>query len=82
MLDLLRRRRFLAAAARERGLLVGLKNDLDQIPDLVHDFDFAVNEQRFEYDECAECARECSTHDHVCCQRCAQACRECEQACQ
>ncbi len=44
--------RFLAAATHDRGLLIGLKNDLDQIPDLVGDFDFAVNEQCHEYDEC------------------------------
>ncbi|MEZ5250470.1 MAG: endo alpha-1,4 polygalactosaminidase [Ilumatobacteraceae bacterium] len=44
--------RFLAAAARERGLLIGLKNDLDQIDDLVSEFDFAVNEQCHEFDEC------------------------------
>jgi len=44
--------RFLAAAAHDRGLLVGLKNDLDQIPELVGVFDFAVNEQCHEYDEC------------------------------
>lgn len=45
--------RFLADAAHERGLLIGLKNDLEQIPDLVDAFDFAVNEQCVEYDECA-----------------------------
>lgn len=44
--------RFLAASARERNLLVGLKNALDLIPELVDDFDFAVNEQCHEYDEC------------------------------
>lgn len=33
---------------------VGLKNDLDQIPELVDDFDFAVNEQCAQYDECAD----------------------------
>ena len=44
--------RFLAEAAHARGLLVGLKNALDQIPALVGSFDFAVNEQCFEYDEC------------------------------
>jgi hypothetical protein len=44
--------RFLAAEAHARGLAVGLKNDVDQIRDLVADFDFAVNEQCFEYDEC------------------------------
>lgn len=42
----------IAKAAHERGLSVGLKNDLDQINQLVSYFDFAVNEQCFEYDEC------------------------------
>ena len=36
----------------DRGMAVGLKNDLDQIPELVEDFDFAVNEQCAQYDEC------------------------------
>jgi len=31
---------------------VGLKNDLDQINDLVTYYDFAVNEQCFQYNEC------------------------------
>ncbi len=44
--------RFLASEAHDRGLLVGLKNALDEIPELVDDFDFAVNEQCFEHDEC------------------------------
>ncbi len=44
--------RFLAGAAQERDLLIGLKNDLEQIPELVDHFDFAVNEQCHEYDEC------------------------------
>jgi hypothetical protein len=44
--------RFLTAAAHARGLSIGLKNDLDQIVDLVGDFDWAINEQCFEYDEC------------------------------
>ncbi len=44
--------RFLASAARERGLLVGLKNSGDQVPALVDLFDFAVVEQCHEYDEC------------------------------
>ena len=35
-----------------RGLSIGLKNDLDQILDLVGDFDWALNEQCFAYDEC------------------------------
>lgn len=45
--------RFLANAAHSRGLAIGLKNDLDQIDDLVSYFDFAVNEQCFEYSECS-----------------------------
>lgn len=44
--------RWLAKAAHRRGLSVGLKNDLDQIPDLVRHFDWALNEQCFQYDEC------------------------------
>jgi len=44
--------RFLAAAAAERDLLIGLKNDLDQLPELADVFDFAVNEQCHEFDEC------------------------------
>ena len=31
---------------------IGLKNDLDQIEQLVEDFDWALNEQCFEYEEC------------------------------
>ena len=45
--------RWLAQQAHQRGLSIGLKNDLDQIPDLVGDFDWALNEQCFEFDECA-----------------------------
>jgi hypothetical protein len=45
--------RFIAAEARARGLAVGLKNDVDQIAELVNDFDFAVNEQCHQFDECA-----------------------------
>ena len=50
--DQLAYNRFLASAAHERGLLIGLKNDLDQISELVAEFDFAVNEECYEYDEC------------------------------
>lgn len=50
--DQLAYNRFLASAAHERGLLIGLKNDLDQISELVTSFDFAVNEECYEYDEC------------------------------
>ncbi|WP_411105916.1 endo alpha-1,4 polygalactosaminidase [Streptomyces sp. cmx-4-9] len=44
--------RLIARLAHDRGLAVGLKNDLDQIPELVGAFDFAVNEQCAEYEEC------------------------------
>ncbi|MER6996809.1 endo alpha-1,4 polygalactosaminidase [Streptomyces sp. NPDC000410] len=45
--------RMIARIAHDRGLAVGLKNDLPQIPQLVRDFDFAVNEECAQYDECA-----------------------------
>jgi hypothetical protein len=45
--------RMLAGLAHERGLAVGLKNDVDQVATLVPDFDFAVNEECAQYDECA-----------------------------
>ncbi|MCF1599965.1 endo alpha-1,4 polygalactosaminidase [Streptomyces muensis] len=51
--DQLRYNRLIAGLAHERGLAVGLKNDLDQIPELLDDFDFAVNEQCAQYEECA-----------------------------
>jgi hypothetical protein len=43
---------WLAGEAHARGLSVGLKNDLEQIPQLVSHFDWALNEQCFQYDEC------------------------------
>jgi hypothetical protein len=43
---------WLANAAHERGLSIGLKNDLDQVVDLIEHFDWALNEQCFQYDEC------------------------------
>jgi len=45
--------RWLAEEAHKRGLSIGLKNDLNQITELVEDFDWALNEQCFQYDECA-----------------------------
>ena len=50
--DQLAYNRFIANEAHKRGLAVGLKNDLNQISELVEYFDFAVNEQCFEYNEC------------------------------
>jgi hypothetical protein len=43
---------FLANAAHERGLGIGLKNDLAQIPDLLSYFDWELNEECFSYNEC------------------------------
>ena len=44
--------RFLAAEAHARQLSIGLKNDLDQVTALLPDFDWALDEQCFEFDEC------------------------------
>ncbi len=46
--------RHIANAAHERNLSVALKNDLDQISDLLAYVDFAVNEQCHEFDECVD----------------------------
>lgn len=43
---------WLANEAHRRGLSVGLKNDLEQVPQLVRYFDWALVEQCFEYAEC------------------------------
>ena len=50
--DQLRYNIWWADAAHRRGLSIGLKNDMDQVPDLLAHFDWALNEQCFEYDEC------------------------------
>ncbi|MFI9119918.1 endo alpha-1,4 polygalactosaminidase [Streptomyces bikiniensis] len=50
--DQLRYNRMIADIAHARGLAVGLKNDLHQIPLLVDHFDFAVNEECAQFDEC------------------------------
>lgn len=50
--DQLNYNKWLAAEAHARGLAIGLKNDLEQIADLVIYFDFAVNEQCVQYREC------------------------------
>lgn len=44
--------KFIANEAHKRGLSVGLKNALELIPDLVDFYDFSVNEQCNEFDEC------------------------------
>ncbi len=50
--DQLAYNRFLANAAHARGLSAALKNDVDQLADLVGYFDFALNEQCNQYREC------------------------------
>jgi uncharacterized protein (TIGR03437 family) len=50
--DQLRFNRFIADMAHARGLSVGLKNDLDQVNELLPHFDWALNEQCFQYNEC------------------------------
>lgn len=44
--------RFLAAEAHARGLSVGLKNDAGQVPELVGDFDWALDEECVVWNEC------------------------------
>jgi hypothetical protein len=43
---------WLAEQAHVRGLSIGLKNNLEQISDLLPYFDWALNEECFTYDEC------------------------------
>jgi hypothetical protein len=43
---------WLANQAHQRGLSVALKNDLDQVPTLLPYFDWALDEQCFQYAEC------------------------------
>ena len=50
--DQLAYNRLLAEMAHARSLSVGLKNDLDQIGDLVASFDWALDEQCWQYGEC------------------------------
>jgi hypothetical protein len=44
--------RGLAVEAHARGLAFALKNDLEDIPQLLADVDFAINEECFRYNEC------------------------------
>ena len=44
---------FLAHEAHQRNLSIGLKNAVELIPHLVDQFDFAVNEQCVQYEECS-----------------------------
>ena len=51
--DQLRFNRWVAREVHRRGMSVALKNDPEQVKQLVGNFDFAVVEQCFAYDECA-----------------------------
>ena len=51
--DQLNYNKYLADTAHSKGLAVSLKNDIDQISQLQPYFDFAINEQCFQYSECA-----------------------------
>jgi len=44
--------KFLATQAHARKLSIALKNNIDQVAQLVSYFDFAVNEECFQYNEC------------------------------
>jgi hypothetical protein len=46
--------RWLAHTAHRLGLSIALKNDLDQVPALERDFNYALDEQCFEYSECSK----------------------------
>jgi hypothetical protein len=50
--DQLKFNKTMADEAHKRGLSIALKNDLDQVLELEPYFDFSVNEQCQEYDEC------------------------------
>jgi hypothetical protein len=52
--DQIRYNSFVAKAAHTRGISVALKNDLDQITDLLPSFDWALDEQCFQYSECGK----------------------------
>ncbi len=50
--DQLRFNKWLSLLCHSMGLSVGLKNDLEQVKDLIVHFDWALNESCFEYHEC------------------------------
>jgi hypothetical protein len=52
--DQLSYNRMLATLAHADHLAIGLKNDVDQVPDLLADFDYSIDEQCAQYDECAQ----------------------------
>lgn len=63
--DQIRYNEFLANQAHNRGLSIGLKNDLDQVRDLLPYFDWALNEECFTYNECGRLLPFVNTHKAV-----------------
>jgi hypothetical protein len=55
--DQVRYNTWVANEVHARGMAVGLKNDLGQVRTLLPYFDFAVNEQCFQYNECSVLSR-------------------------
>jgi len=45
---------WLATEAHSRGLSIGLKNDLSNLSKMIEYFDFAINEECYDYSECGE----------------------------
>ncbi|MAP38840.1 MAG: hypothetical protein CL879_04395 [Dehalococcoidia bacterium] len=43
---------WLTDRAHRRGLSIGRKSDMGQIPDLIPHFDWALNEECFQFNEC------------------------------
>jgi hypothetical protein len=50
--DQLRFNRWIAAQVHRRGMAVALKNDPEQVTELLPSFDFAIVEECFQFDEC------------------------------
>jgi hypothetical protein len=50
--DQLTYNQWLSVEAHKRGLSIGLKNDLGQVNELLQYFDWAINEECYQYDEC------------------------------
>jgi hypothetical protein len=50
--DQIRFNRWVSREVRKRGMAIALKNDPEQVHQLLDDFDFAVVEECFEFEEC------------------------------
>jgi hypothetical protein len=55
--DQLRYNKALARWAHELGMSIGLKGDIDQAADLADDFDWTLNEECYEFNECTPALR-------------------------